>query len=201
MSKHERELASCEGKDPLTRPQAKALAKRQRRKKVKVEAYQCKICKQWHVGRPESAPPLHDGPRKVSPTPERIAKGQFQKIGGKAATARHIVDPTAHPIDELEWRKKISPEQADAGRYFEELYRAATETPGTRDSTTIWEPQGFESDDGNVKAVRERRELYLFLGTIRDRQLRRVCVDHTPPKHDGEIGILREALNMVAKFK
>ena len=143
--------------------------------------------------------PVYDAPDKVPPTPERLAVGVWQKTGGRAATERFLKDVSAHPIDALEHKGQLSAAQADAGRDYEELARAAMETPPTRDSTTIWEPQGHSSDDGNVKAVRRRRELYLSLGVVRDRQLWRVCVGHGTPK-DSEIGLLREALNEVRRF-
>lgn len=138
------------------------------------------------------------GPRGVAPTPERVKKGTFKKVGGKAAVERYVVDVTAHPIDALEHSGQISREQADAGRHYEQLSRAANETPGTRDSTTIWEPKGFESDDGNINAVREWREIYLFLGVARSRILRRVCVEHEMRRSD--IGLLRESLSEAERF-
>jgi hypothetical protein len=177
----------------MTRQQAKALAKRQRRKGVKLEEYKCD-CGAWHIGSPTFA---LKSPGKVNPTDERLAKGTFKKIGGKAASERYLIDVSAHPIDALQHTGQINADQAGAGRMFEELDRAATEVPGTRDSTTIWEPKGHSSDDGNIKAVRRRRELYLFLGVVRDRLLRRACVEHDPR---GDVGALREALNEAARF-
>lgn len=136
---------------------------------------------------------------KARPTPERRKRGAWQEIGGKAAVERYLRDVEAHLIDALEWRGIITQEQADAGRDFERLVRAATETPQARDSTTIWEPKGFENDDGNVKAVRDRRELYLFLGVYRDRLLRRACVNNEKLKLN-ELQLLPEALNECVRF-
>ena len=198
MSRHERQVAECEGKQRYSREQAKTIAKKLRRKKAKVEAYKCATCGSWHIGAITKKPDL-GGPRRIAPTPERVKKGDFKKVGGKAAVERYVFDPIAHPIDALQHSGQISQDQADAGRQFEKLARDATQTPGARDSTTIWEPKGFESDDGNVKAVREWNELYLFLGVVRSRILRRVCVEQESPKLH-EIGLLRECLNEVERF-
>jgi len=136
---------------------------------------------------------------KDRPTPERLALGKWALMSGDEAGIRHAKDFEAHPIDELEHKNAITNSQASAGRDFESLVRSATETTATRDSCMTWQPKGYESDDGNVNAVRDRQELYLFLGIIRDRQLRRVCVEHVAPK-SAEIGILREALNEAERF-
>jgi len=140
-------------------------------------------------------PPRHN----ERPTPERAAHGRFVEMLTEDAGVKHARDVEAHPIDALEWRGVLSSDQASAGRDFEELYLRANEMPPARDSTTIWEPKGHDGGDGPVQAVRDRRELYLFLGVVRDRQLRRVCVDHVSPK-PSEVGILREALNECARF-
>ena len=137
--------------------------------------------------------------RKDRPTPERRKKGEWVLLETEDAGIRHAKDVAAHPIDDLERRGVISGDQASAGRDFEALVRAATETDGVRDSCLTWQPKGYASDDGNVEAVRDRRELYLFLGVVRDRMLRRVCVDHVPPR-PGQEGVLREALNEAERF-
>lgn len=136
---------------------------------------------------------------KDRPTPERATRGIWGLFETEDAGIRHARDVASHPIDALEWRGVLSSDQASAGRDYEALYRAANEAPGIRDSCTLWEPKGYESDDGPIHAVRDRRELYLFLGVVRDRQLRRVCVEHVEPKPD-EVGLLREALNECVRF-
>jgi len=142
--------------------------------------------------------PLLDNARyNERPTPERANRGQWAVV--ETAEGKHLRDMQSHPIDALEREGRLSSDQASAARDFEQLVRDATEIPGARDSCTIWEPRGHSSDDGPVRAVRERRELYLFLGVVRDRQLRRVCVDHVWPKPH-EVGILREALNECCRF-
>lgn len=150
--------------------------------------------------------------QKDRPTPERLAKSGMRFEKGKMtslgawvlgetdrAGVSVAIDRSAHPIDDLERRGVLSNEQASAGRSFEELSRAATEVPGVRDSCTLWEPKGFESDDGNIDAVRAHRDLTRRLGMIRDQLLRRVCVYHEEPKPT-EIGLLREALNEAGRF-
>lgn len=137
--------------------------------------------------------------RKDRPTPERRKKGEWILLDTEDAGIRHAKDTAAHPIDDLERRGVISGDQASAGRDFEALVRAATETEAVRDSCLTWQPKGYASDDGNVTAVRDRRELYLFLGVVRDRMLRRVCVDHEEP-HPHQVGLLREALNEAERF-
>ena len=47
-------IAACHGKDKLTAGQARAIAKRMRDKGRIVEAYRCRLCNSYHVGRPES---------------------------------------------------------------------------------------------------------------------------------------------------
>lgn len=134
---------------------------------------------------------------KDRPTPERRKHGVWGLLDTEDAGVRFARDFASHPIDRLEHSGVLSSDQASAGRDFEALVRAATETPATRDSCLTWQPKGYESDDGNVDAVRDRRELYLFLGVVRDRILRRVCVQHEEP---ADVGLLREALNEAARF-
>jgi len=199
--KHERQLSECEGKQRHTRPQAIALAERQRRKGASVEAYKCSICKKHHIGRITKTPkPLHDGPRKISPTPERQAKGVFKKVGGKAASVRYAVDVSAHPIDALRHTKQISQQQFEAAQDFEEAYRNALQVPGIRDSCTIWEPQGHQSDDGNPRAVALYRALSRRLTMIGESRMQSVIIYLTPPRNDRELGELREALNEAHRF-
>lgn len=47
-------VASCEGKDRLTHERAHSIARRQRRKGHRVQAYKCPVCGSWHIGRPKS---------------------------------------------------------------------------------------------------------------------------------------------------
>lgn len=204
MSSKAEQLAACEGKARMSREKSKVTAKRQRKKGQRVEAYKCQHCGFWHVGtnlKAEHAQTWTPRPEKEKdrPTPERKAMGEWtwvttQKAGGKAAK-----DMASHPIDRLEWAGVISNEQASAGRDFENLTRSATQSPGVRDSCTLWEPKGFESDDGNVSAVNRHRELCRMLGMLRDRRLRWVCVEQNHPKPQ-EIGQLREDLNECARF-
>lgn len=195
--KQENILASCEGKHAYDRKTAHAVASRQRKnKKVKVEAYICDWCLKWHVGNPEFSRRLDHGER---PTKERAKKGVWQTVKLERNGPKIDRDAIAHPIDKLEYEKIISNDQGSAGRDFEALYDAARQTPGTRDSTTLWEPKGFEADDGNVAAVTRYRALSRHLGMIRDAQLIRVCVEHKHPKPH-EVGMLREALNEAHRF-
>lgn len=43
-------VAHCTGKDKLARNVASRLARQQRDKGAKVQAYRCEVCKRWHVG-------------------------------------------------------------------------------------------------------------------------------------------------------
>ena len=43
-------VAQCQGKEPMPRDKANRLARQQRGKGAKVEAYQCAHCGRWHVG-------------------------------------------------------------------------------------------------------------------------------------------------------
>ncbi len=149
---------------------------------------------------------------KSRPTPERLAKGGMKAKGGRLdslgswtleatedAGVTAAKDASAHPIDDLEFRGVISNDQASAGRDFERLYRHVNGNGGIRDSSTLFEPKGFDNDDGDANAERDRQELYLFLGVVRDRLLRRVCVHHEQPDAS-EVGLIREALNEAARF-
>lgn len=49
MSRKEYDLASCRGKEQLTRDVA-SLMVRKARKRVKLSSYRCEICGHWHVG-------------------------------------------------------------------------------------------------------------------------------------------------------
>lgn len=205
MSKQELELAACVGKKtfPDKGTALKVAARMRRNRGERLEPYKCKSCGMIHIGKPIAKPGEQKWmpqKHKDRPTPERKEKSTWElhktEIAGiKVARA---IDTT--PVDRMEHVGLLSNDQASAGRQFEELYAAARETPGTRDSCTIWEPKGFESDDGNVKAVRDRRELYLFLGVQKDMMLRHACVEHREPRGDMQVGLLREALNECVRF-
>lgn len=146
------------------------------------------------------------------PTPERLAKsgmkatdkvikamggwGLVEHQGGYAAK-----DYTAHPIDKMQAAGVITPEQGQAGRDFEQLVRACIEIPGIRDSCTLCEPKGHDSDDGPVHIKPRLRELERRLAVDQLRELRRVCVEHgVPGMNTKQLGLLREGLNEVARF-
>ena len=204
MSKQEYIAAGCEGKHKHNRKTAMTVAKRARGKGQAVEAYRCTFCGSWHVGHAkkrehrETWTPRPESERD-RPTPERRSKGEWTWVTTDRAGQKAAKDVKANPIDALEHSGALSSDQASAARDFELLYHRAKATPGIRDSTTLWEPKGFESDDGDIVAERDRRELYLFLGIVRDRQLRHVCVEHNEPRPD-QVGLLREALNECARF-
>ena len=42
--------AHCQGKQPMARNEAHALARKQSAKGLPVMAYKCKVCDKWHVG-------------------------------------------------------------------------------------------------------------------------------------------------------
>ena len=199
------QVSGCAGKVSY-RSKAKAAnaaGKMRRKKKIKVAEYKCQFCGLWHVGsNTETLEGKRWEPRKEAdrPTRERRKRGewivgQLEKNGPKVAQ-----DAASTPIDRMAHAGVISNDQASAARDFEDLYRRASETGSVRDSCTIWEPQGHDETDGPVEAVRDRRELYLFLGTQRDMLLRHVCVEHREPKRADQIGILREALNECCRF-
>jgi hypothetical protein len=205
MSIHAKEPASCVGKQAFpSKKVALALAKRTRRKyEVRLTPYKCEDCGRWHNGKStEQINDLSWVPQKHKdrPTPERKARGTWELHKTEIAGIKvaRVIDST--PIDRLEHVGVLSNDQASSGRLFEELYRSATETPGIRDSLTLWEPKGYESDDGNVRAVQERRELYALLGGQKDSILRHVCVEHNEPKGAAQIGMLRESLNACVQF-
>lgn len=200
------EIDACHGKVAFNRETAKVAARRQRKKGHRVAEYRCPYCRKWHVGSPEfitghadrwKARPDRERDR---PTPERKSKGTWVWTGTRQAGVIHPMDVAAHPIDALEHSGQLSNEQASAGRDFEALWNAAKQTPGIRDSTTLWEPKGHESDDGNIEAVTRYRELARRIGMLRDRQLIWVCVYHNAPRNQNEIAQLREALNEAARF-
>ena len=131
------------------------------------------------------------------PTPERLLRGDWGLVEGGESGAMAAVDRSSHPIDRLAYAQVINSEQASAGRDFEALWRAALQTPQTRDSCMTWQPKGFESDDGNPAAVENYRGLARHLGMMRDRLLIRVCVEGHEPR---DVGDLREALNEAARW-
>lgn len=202
MTKHEQLQAGCEGKQAFaSRAKAKEVAKRMRRGGRTVGEYRCEFCGRWHIGQDAKRQISTWEPRKHQdrPTPERRRHGEWVFVDTEAAGHRVARDMASTPIDRMEHAGVLSNEQASAARDFEQLYRAAQEVPATRDSCTIWEPQGHDESDGPVEAVRDRRELYLFLGTQRDMILRYVCVEHREPR-PRDIGLLREALNECVRF-
>ena len=133
------------------------------------------------------------------PTRERLQHGEWGLVDSDEAGARTAVDFASHPIDRLQVKDIIDNDQASAARQWESLYRAANECGGIRDSTTLWEPKGFESDDGPVDAVQERREVYLALGTLKDQLLRQIILTPRNPR-TREIEMLREALDILVSF-
>lgn len=202
MSKEELILAACEGKQRQTRQAAKALAKKQRRKKgAAVEAYRCPHCGFWHIGAIEKKPARSEPPdgRTVKPTPERRKKGEWVWVAMGKNEPKAARDMKSHPIDAMSYTRTISHQQASAAYDYEAAYRAALQTPQARDSTTLWEPKGHESDDGNVDAVEKYRKLCRHLGMVRERQMQVVCIEGYMPKRH-EIGEFRETCNEVARF-
>lgn len=149
----------------------------------------------------ESATQWEDRPEagKARPTPERLSRGDWRLVDSEIAGHKTAIDASAHPIEALEYAEVLTSDQASAARDWESLYRAASETGGIRDSTTLWEPKGYESDDGPVNAVQERRELYLALGTYSDQLLREIILTPRRPKRN-EIERLRIALDACCIF-
>ena len=139
------------------------------------------------------------GKGKARPTPERLSWGDWRLVDSEIAGQKLAVDAAAHPIEALEYAEVLTSDQASAARDWESLYRLANEVGGIRDSTTLWEPKGYESDDGPVNAVRERRELYLALGTYSDQLLRDIILTPRQPKRR-EIEPLRIALDACCIF-
>jgi len=43
--------AHCNGKQPMARNEARALARRQSKRGVYVGTYRCKVCSKWHIGK------------------------------------------------------------------------------------------------------------------------------------------------------
>lgn len=135
----------------------------------------------------------------MSPTFERRKKGKFveKRVGVKEPKVEF--DAHAHMTDKLEEKGIITTEQAWAGRDYENLYRAAIQTGGIRDSLTLHEPKGYESDDGNIGAVKYYRALCAELGIFRERVLRQVCIEQTEPS-PREVERLRDALDACHDF-
>lgn len=203
MSRQDHISAQCAGKSSFpSRAIAKEIARKARRKGVKVNEYRCDHCGRWHIGDPTYA--KHDlwEPRKEQdrPTPQRRQFGEWEIQRTERNGPKVARDMASTPIDEMAYTGVISQEQAQAGRDFEELYRAARETVTTRDSCTIWEPRGEDSSDGPVEAAERRRELRKELGGYYEAILRYTCVEHIPPRGPVQIGILREALNVAERF-
>ena len=203
MGKNARDIACISKVRFATQKRAADVAKKQRRKTgERIGEYHCPICGGWHIGHREKE---HDRTwesreGRDRPTPERKAKAttwvfvMTEEAGVKAAR-----DVSGNPIDRMQHTGVLDNDQASAARDFEQLYRAASEAPPSRDSTQTWEPKGHDSTDGPVEAARDRKELYLALGMHRDQLLRKVCVRHEEPKPN-EIGPLREALNECVRF-
>lgn len=151
---------------------------------------------------------------KERPTPERLAKGGMRasKSGqslkspggwGLIDTGQGYAaqDRTAHPIDKMEHAGVITKDQAQAGRDYEALARSCVEVPGIRDSCTIWEPKGHDSDDGPVHLKPRLRELERRLSAAQLSELWRVCVEQgVPDLAYRPLSELREGLNRCARF-
>lgn len=202
MTPEEYKKAACEGKDPLPRDVAQKLAKRQRKKKgAKVDAYKCQFCAKWHIGLPlrAKADRTPRGQEMDIPTPERKKKGEWVAVALEKNGPKAVRDMHAHPVDRLQHSGQITPEQAAAAYDYEKLYRASLQTPQARDSMTLWEPKGHESDDGNPEAVKRYRDMCRKIGMIRERQLQWVCVELREPI-GREVGQFREALNEASRY-
>lgn len=197
--RQERIQAGCEGKARMTRERANVAARRQRKKGQKVHAYRCHHCKYWHVGGSDFAKPDEPQRDEMRPTPERHAKGDWSFVRLEKNGPKAVRDMNAHPIDRLQRAGIITAEQASAAYDYEALYRASLQTPQARDSTTLWEPKGHESDDGNVEAVERYRKFCREVGMIRERQMQWVCVEQNDPKPH-EVGPFRETLNEVERW-
>ena len=195
-------VSSCEGKDRFTSaPRAEQRARRMRRIGKRVSVYKCEHCRSWHIG-PEiiKGPPIPiRKPRQDNtPTPQRRAKGgAWVWIATDKKKAARALD--THPVDRMEHAQVISKAQGQAARDFEALYRAQCEIPQVRDSSTIWEPRGYESDDGPTDSRARYKALVRRIGAQAERQLTDVCVYMKDPRPSA-VGLLREALNECARF-
>jgi len=196
----ENEITRCAGKGSfMSKAKAEKVAKQMRKKtKEKLTEYKCPFCSRWHIGNStfyREAEEWASSRNAQRPTAERKRRGKWElgrieKNGAKVAR-----DSFSCPIDRLEYIKDITNDQASAARQFEELYRSQCEVAGSRDSCTIWEPKGFQSDDGPVEARKRYREVCREIGMLQERILQWVCVEHQEPRGDKQLGQLREALN------
>lgn len=188
----------------MTRQHAKVAAKRGRRKHEALEAYRCRHCSHWHVGHAKKHEPKETWEPRIDldrPTPERKQRGHWVFVAAMKGGSKAAKDMTSHPIDRMEYTGQITNDQASAARDYEQLYRSAVQIGGIRDSTTLWEPKGHESDDGNVEAVTRYRQFCRAVGMIRERQLQWVCIERNEPRPtEHDIGQFREALNEAARF-
>ncbi|MEL6361707.1 MAG: hypothetical protein AAFR21_11535 [Pseudomonadota bacterium] len=135
----------------------------------------------------------------LTPTEERKRFGVFQSVRVEKDGEKIWRDTAAHAIDDLERKEVITTNQANAARDYEELFRASRQIGGIRDSLTMFEPQGHDSTDGNVGAVRRMKALRMDLGVFGSRLLERVSVDNEYPS-PREIERLRIALDACIDF-
>jgi len=136
---------------------------------------------------------------KERPTVERMARGKWRLGETIDAGIKVAIDDAAHPLEALRHDGLISAEQYEAGCDYEALYRSQCEVPGSRDSTTIWEPKGYASDDGPIEERERYKALCRAIGMLCERRLWWVCVDHRMPRKH-EVGQLREDLNEAWRF-
>lgn len=138
--------------------------------------------------------------RAVRPTAQRMAQGKWAEPQGALQSQQPMVDLASDMIGALYQGRKITNTQEQAARLFQELragYLAEIGTRGYR-SCLADNQSGFDGGDGNVEVVQAYRSLEGRIG--------RVCVtalvlevDKRPDQRPHDLGVLKNALNVVAR--
>ena len=92
------------------------------------------------------------------PTPERMAHGQFDLIGGQEAGSRVPFDRAASLLDRAVLAGKLTAVQRDAVQRFAGLRRRCGWRIGQRDSLDM-SPRGYSGDGATVELIDAERRL------------------------------------------
>lgn len=115
------------------------------------------------------------------PTPERLRRGDWETRDSERAGMSYAVDKQSHALDMLRERGLLSDELVMAGEDFARLVLRNRLTSEGR-SCLNFDPVGYDNDLPDDAQSRELfNEVYLALGTLTYRLLRKVCVESEYP--------------------
>lgn len=149
---------------------------------------------------PSDPPAYHEPKPSNEPTPERMAKGDFEE----GSQLRVFRDKEATPLRRAYNRDAISLSQCEAGEWYEEQWRIVNGSNGPR-SCLDWQIPGCgePETERQVKAAAAYRDVVQRMGMQASAVVTSVAVDHEPTgdSRNRRFALLVDGLNVAAKYK